>query len=203
MVSPLTNPSHRHCCFGDWRKKNLQDHCKTKDKPWSGHAWVLTGYMPYPCYRVRMTHILAIPRRGLTTVCLRFCSVDERWSASSSESLPVTTPTQIEVGSLHASGGATARQSSSSATTRKVDVVGQITFPSTKLHRKAYSTRTCAEHPLETPSGSPGRRSLVHPHPRRGDLTPDKDEVSGVLRSSLRRRGFEFESLRSGCQTHR
>ena len=30
---------------------------------------------------------------------------------------------------------------------------------------QAYSPRTCAEHPLETPSGSPGRGSLVHPHP--------------------------------------
>ena len=37
-------------------------------------AWVLPGYVPYPGYRVRMAHILAIPRRGLTRINLRFCS---------------------------------------------------------------------------------------------------------------------------------
>ena len=48
---------------------------------------------------------------------------------------------------------------------------------------QAYSPRTCAEHPLETPSASKPWRSLAHPYPRWRKLTPDSGEVSAVLRN--------------------
>ena len=84
MAIPLTNPSHRHCCFVDWRKKSLQD---------------------------------------------------ERWSASSGDSLPVATPTQV-LSWFTPCIWRSDDKSFSSATARKVDVLGQITFPSRKLYGK-------------------------------------------------------------------
>ena len=44
--------------FGN-AQQNL--HGKTEDLSWSGHAWVLSGYVPYvPCSQ-GMAHTLAIP----------------------------------------------------------------------------------------------------------------------------------------------
>ena len=48
---------------------------------WSGHARVLPGYVPYVPHSQGMAHILEIPRRGMTRICLWFCSVHDSFRA--------------------------------------------------------------------------------------------------------------------------
>ena len=119
--------------------------------PWlqvqNADVWTLSNIKAHAA----MLEILGFVRRGAShnwkDIVLFFFSVDwtkknlqdDWWPASSSESLPLTTPTQI-LRWFTLSTWRRDDKSSSSATARKVDELGQITFPSTKLHWKKVSS---------------------------------------------------------------